>query len=237
MSTSPATWSTATTSATGRRLASTLPPLFRRLLPCQALSPARIAARPLEFVGAPDVRGRAKAPAELLLVDGGVYDNMADQWGGGHRAREERLPARYENRWPDELIVANASAGAAWTPFRWGRVPLLKELFALLRDKSILYSNTTAPRRSALIDRFDEAELRGEGQRGAYVGIEQSPYRVADRWKDGEGPWAERGVRERTRSSLRLKESGWSRADWATTTRDDVDIGTQLSRMDPKGGP
>ncbi|MEM9656138.1 MAG: patatin-like phospholipase family protein, partial [Actinomycetota bacterium] len=140
-----------------------------------AFTPVSIRTRNLGFVG-----GRQGRNARFLrLVDGGVYDNMADQWGTGYAGRVHRLPPAYADKVPDELITVNSSSGATWTATSLLGVPIIGEVRALLRDKDILYDNTTSHRRYALIERFDAARAAGTGTTGAYIGINQSPYVVA----------------------------------------------------------
>jgi len=172
--------------------------------------------------------GQAGADAARLhLVDGGVYDNMADQWASGYRARTDRLPASYADRLPDELIVVNASSGAHWSPTSMLGVPIVGEVKAILRDKSILYDNTTTHRRVALVDRFDLARERGTGMTGTYVGINQSPFRVARFFKDH----ATFGGRARQVLSM-LEAAGISEAAWDQVTRASDSMSTNLSRID-----
>lgn len=198
-----------------------------------AFPPLRLGTARHRFTGAPDTRGMTSPPKYLLLVDGGVYDNMADQWGSGHEAREHRLPKRYLGRWPTELVVANASSGMVWAPFKSARLPLVNEVLALLRDKSILYDNTTAHRRRALIERFDMSERLGEGQRGVYVGIEQSPYRVADVWQAAGEPWTDRAVRSREVIRV-LDAAGYTRDQWTAIALESETVSTNLSRLGPE---
>jgi predicted acylesterase/phospholipase RssA len=98
----------------------------------------------------------------LWLVDGGVYDNMGEQWAqrftsrmaGNAELRAVAGPA------PDNLLVVNASAREGWsTAPVLMRVPLLGELLTMLREKSILYQVGTTNRRSGLIRQFDTARL------------------------------------------------------------------------------
>ncbi len=50
-----------------------------------------------------------RIPAHLVLTDGGVYDNMADQWAQGFSDRVRCWPAlKNEHYEPEELIVVNA---------------------------------------------------------------------------------------------------------------------------------
>ena len=53
-----------------------------------------------------------------------------------------------------DSIVVNASAGIERAQLRSTRVPLKGELRALLADKDVLYDQTTAVRRRALLRRF-----------------------------------------------------------------------------------
>ncbi|HEX7132910.1 MAG TPA: patatin-like phospholipase family protein, partial [Iamia sp.] len=91
----------------------------------------------------------------LLLSDGGVYDNMGDQWaGGGSRGGADEgapVPPPHTAR---QLIVANASAGAQVTPRLRVRWPVLGEGLTLLAVKDVLYDQTTAVRRRLLDLRF-----------------------------------------------------------------------------------
>jgi hypothetical protein len=196
-----------------------------------AFPPVRLPTARHRFTGRPPTPGLDEDPSQLVLVDGGVYDNMADQWGSGHRDREARLPEHFADRWPTVLVVANASSGMTWAPFRWSRVPIVNEVLALLRDKSILYDNTTAHRRRALIERFDQAEQLGEGQRGVYVGIEQSPYRVAQVWRAATGTWAGRAERARRVLDV-LDAAGRSSDEWTSVARSSASASTNLSRLD-----
>jgi hypothetical protein len=174
----------------------------------------------------PRVRTRS-----LVLVDGGVYDNMADQWARGYQNRAHNCPeVVVQANVPEELVVVNASAGMRWTPYRRGRWPLVGELFALLRDKSILYNATTAPRRRDLVDLFEYANETGHGLRGALVNITQSPYRVAHAFEDEVTP---RGDRARTViAALRTAEvaagPAASEAGWVETARLDSAVPTVL---------
>jgi hypothetical protein len=141
-----------------------------------AFPPRPMWARPFRFTGS-----RSPSPV-LALTDGGVYDNMAEEWllsfakrtarfreradevattdpelGGVLRGAAERLAARE----PDFVVIANASGSLgprfAWTTF----LPLVGELFALLRVKSILYDNGNTTRRRLIVDEFIDGDLSG----------------------------------------------------------------------------
>ncbi len=151
-----------------------------------AFAPRMMRARPFGFVG-----GRDGAPV-LALTDGGVYDNMADEWLTGYdkrvaafAKRAENLPegagkaatvamaARLRTRTSSFIVVANASgplgAKFAWTTF----VPLLGEMLALLRVKSILYDNGNSIRRREMVEHF----IAGR-PRGVLVQIDTDPWEI-----------------------------------------------------------
>lgn len=122
---------------------------------------------------------KATRVGRMALVDGGVYDNMADQWGQGVARRNARWaalnPGLHE---PDELIVVNSSA-----PMRFGsvhklRIPLLGEALTFRRDVNVLYDNTTTPRRRLLHALFTEAKRLQRGLTGTVVQVSQSPFDV-----------------------------------------------------------
>jgi predicted acylesterase/phospholipase RssA len=125
--------------------------------------------------------GKAASAKRLVLVDGGVYDNMGDQWAQGLPSRKRRWPTLAAGlQEPDELVVVNASAGMTFPSTAALRLPLFGEVATLMRDKSVLYDNGTSLRRQALVARFQLAELEGKGLRGALVHIPQTPYVVPD---------------------------------------------------------
>jgi patatin-like phospholipase len=98
----------------------------------------------------------------LWLVDGGVYDNMGEQWA---QRWNGRVPGNAElaavaGTAPENLLVVNASGREGWsTAPALMRVPLLGELLTLLREKSILYQVGTTNRRFGLIRQFDTVRL------------------------------------------------------------------------------
>lgn len=131
-------------------------------------------AAPFRFTG-----GRYRAPL-LALTDGGVYDNMADEWLLGYSARARSLAKRAEQirdpaleaalvaaaarlhaHTPRFVVVANAS-GPLGFRFAWASfLPLIGEVFSLLRVKSILYDNGNTTRRRLIVDEFIDGDLTG----------------------------------------------------------------------------
>ena len=137
-------------------------------------------AKPFRFTGS-----RYSSPI-LALTDGGVYDNMAEEWLVGYDARAASLARRLRQRnggdviaarlarhAPQDIVVVNASGPLgfqyAWTKF----APLLGELLSLLRVKSILYDNGNTTRRRYLVSLF-----QGGLRTGIIVHITTNPWRV-----------------------------------------------------------
>ena len=116
-----------------------------------AFSPRLLSAKKLGFT--------KKHRDWMWLVDGGVYDNMGEQFAQGFatRARDDNRLAAQIGAPPDNLLVVNSSGRERWTgaggPLL--RVPVISEVLALLREKSILYQAGTSGRRSAMIVQFD----------------------------------------------------------------------------------
>jgi predicted acylesterase/phospholipase RssA len=123
-------------------------------------------------------QGTEKAPL-MCLIDGGVYDNMAEQWAYGLVKRKRRWKdLAKEVHDADELVVVNASGEMGFESVKRLGIPLLGELFTLLRVIDVMYDNTTSPRRLMLVDQFDKAARIEKGLCGALVTIEQSPFKM-----------------------------------------------------------
>ena len=201
-----------------------------------AFPPRRLASASLDFAypspAEPPNDARPQPfPRWLHLVDGGVYDNMAEQWGVGFARRAQRWPAlnQLASR-PERLIVVNASTGAPFwrMPSPW--LPGLTELRALIRDSDIMYEQTTAQRRLALVDRFEAALLTGKGLPGALVHIGQSPYRVPALFEHATGALAARAARAGA-ALVALHASGVTRAQWDDVARDNAAVTTALAPL------
>jgi hypothetical protein len=168
----------ATTVATAVQASAALPGAF---------PPIRVDVE--EFVRPWTVRPDAPSPLpdRVWLSDGGVYDNMAEQWESGFEGRVERWPALGELQQPAEvLVVANASAAWDWAPFGSPGL-LMREVTGLLRDQGVQYDVSTSRRRSELLTRFRLAEIQSSGLNGVIVMIDRSPYRVCDAFQTGSG--------------------------------------------------
>jgi hypothetical protein len=174
----------------------------------------------------PDVEDRpGERPAYLVLTDGGVYDNMADQWALGFRGRVKCWPdLETSHSEPQDLVVVNSSGGLGWAGYKRSIVPGLGELFTLLKVKDVLYDQTTATRRRLLWDRSRQALAGARGMRVALVNIPQSPFDVAAAFAKGHGPAAERGAAV-------VRALGDTSRAWATDARANAQVKTSLSKM------
>lgn len=189
-----------------------------------AFPPLWLRRSPHAFQPPYDVRS-LKGPF-LTLVDGGVYDNMGDQWPQNVARRNERWaehgPGLNE---PDELVVVNASAPLDWSRSWPLRLPVLGELLALKRDQSVLYDNGTSVRRSAMIARFRYAEREGEGLRGTIVQIDRSPYEVPNAFVGS----PDTGKAARAKRVLELLTD--DQASWDAVVQANTHVKTNLSRL------
>jgi len=132
--------------------------------------PTYLPTAPLKFSGG------TNSCTWLALLDGGLYDNMADQWQFGLRERRDRNGSAIGKIAQDceELIVVNACNNMQWSSVASLWIPLLGEFFSLLRTINVLFDNTTTIRRRFLLDKFS----RQSDFRGVLITLEQSPFRI-----------------------------------------------------------
>ena len=165
-----------------------------RAVQCSACLPVafaarRLSARPFAFGGGHPAPDQPADVGHVVLTDGGVYDNMADDWFDRLPDRLHELGPAVTNHDIDETIVANGSSPTGWSPLRRMLLAVVAEFATLSRVDGVMYEVTTKVRRSALIDDWDAAALAGKGMRGSLVHIAQSPYRTADAFRhDGRFP-------------------------------------------------
>lgn len=192
--------------------------------------PATLPTRQHKFTGAPPptAGGPPNPPAEMVLTDGGVYDNMGEQWARGFAARVKRCPNLGTGRIPpNQLVVVNASARIPWIPFRKRLMPLIGELAALIRVNNILYINTTNVRRQAIVASFNpNAPVTASSLPSALVQIAQSPFAVARAFVNGTTP-----VAERAKQVLNLLADGPSSDAWDEIARENSAVATSLSKL------
>jgi hypothetical protein len=194
-----------------------------------AFPPAWLPTKRHEFTHGAEVD--AAKTRKMSLVDGGVYDNMADQWAQGLEARAKRpRPSGEPYRQAEEMVVVNSSAGLGWDKLRGLRLPAIGELLSLLRDKAVLYDNGNSLRRQALFTRFELAEKTGKGMRGALVHIPQSPFKVPRAFENAAG---ERGERAKAVLAALASEGAKAEERWARDTADNAGEPTTLLSCDP----
>lgn len=170
----------------------------------------------------------------LLLTDGGVYDNMGDQWAGGTAGRTGTNvpdPPPYVAR---RLIVANASAGQQVTPRLRVRTPLLGEAATLMAVKDVLYDQTTAVRRRLLDLRFRVASsaqpLPGQDLRGTLVQIDRTPYALPEVFA-GTDAIGLRARRVLDALDAYAAAGGGDKAWWETQAEANRSVKTALSKV------
>jgi predicted acylesterase/phospholipase RssA len=77
-----------------------------------AFAARKLATAPHQFQRSPSVTEPAAVPSQLVLSDGGVYDNMADEWLDGLASRMAENPSLLVmTPAVDEMLVVNSSAG------------------------------------------------------------------------------------------------------------------------------
>ena len=189
---------------------------------------ARIPTEPHSFTSAPDSPdGPPQPPTQMVLSDGGVYDNMGDQWARGFLGRVRRWPdLRKKRPAPNQLVVVNASARVPWVPFRLGRIPLISEIALLLRVNSVMYINTTNVRRQEIVSSYNpDRPADAAGLASVLVQIAQSPFAVADAFGRGTGPAA-----ARAKAAIEMLGEK-TRDEWARTARENARVATTLSKL------
>jgi hypothetical protein len=180
--------------------------------------PTWMRTRRFGFGGTPESTG--KLPWFVTLTDGGVYDNMADEWPAGVARRAASPHAPSDLKIPSQLVVVNASAGLGWSNVRSLRIPFFGEFLALTRDISVLFDNSASLRMRGLVGWFGSRR----GIQGALVNIEQSPFRIPDAFKDGSSQAAQR-------ARTVIAKLGDTRKTWKQTAKDNTGVKTTLSSL------
>lgn len=191
--------------------------------------PATLPARRHNFTGAPRIPGGPSTPPDyMVLTDGGVYDNMGDQWARGFAKRVALWRDLANGRTPPaHLVVVNASARVPWSPFRRRLIPLIGEVLALLRVMDIMFINTTNVRRQVIFDSFNPAHPeKVSGLPSVLVQISQSPFLVPNAYVQETGP-----VGQRARVVLDFLSQGPSSEAWAQIASQNSAVATTLSKL------
>lgn len=198
-----------------------------------AFAARRLATTPYRFQRGGSVTEPATIAGQMLLTDGGVYDNMADQWLDGLASRmKENAGLQVMAPALDEMIVVNSSAGPNWTaaPASW--LLVRNELNTLARVKDVQYAVSTSTRRHQLVTGWDAAAGLSHGTRGALVQIAQSPFEVPDAFADATAISPERAARAQQALAW-LGDTPGNRAAWAETARQDRAVPTVLRKLGP----
>lgn len=175
------------------------------------------------FVRNPSVTDPPTAPERVVLSDGGVYDNMADQWESGLATRLGVCESLRPIQEPaDVLVVANASEGWGWKPFTaTGRVA--REIAGLLRDQGVQYDVSTSRRRNQLMDRFRTSRETGQGLVGVIVMIDRIPMSLAAAFANGQDD-----VGRRAREAVTFLDAQHSDAEWKAMAARNATVPTTL---------
>ncbi|HJU91290.1 MAG TPA: patatin-like phospholipase family protein [Pyrinomonadaceae bacterium] len=192
--------------------------------------PATLSTKQHKFTGAPppSAGGPPEPPSNMVLTDGGVYDNMGEQWARGYAARIKLCPNLGQGRTPpNQLVVVNASARFPWIPFRRRLLPLVGELAALLRVNDVLYINTTNVRRQAIVDSYNPLDpTKASALPSVLVQIAQSPFVVANAFAKETGP-----VADRAKEVLEFLNGGPTSEQWKQIASDNANVGTSLNKF------
>jgi predicted acylesterase/phospholipase RssA len=180
-----------------------------------AFAPVELEAGPLGLSGT----------KRVVLSDGGVYDNMGDEWEYGFAGRLKSWPelADAQDSSASMLVIVNGSGG--WNALKpIGRRGRAVELAGLLRAKDVQYDVSTSQRRRALFDRFLDAE---SGVKGVFVQITASPFAIID-------SFARRGDESSARSAharIILTEAGYTPEWWKGLTSANAALPTTLAAL------
>lgn len=194
-----------------------------------AFAPRRLPTAPHMFERVPDVDEPPKVPEHMLLNDGGVYDNMGDEWFAGYSGRTRGFEQLKTMCPPvDQVVIVNGSGGWGWQQSK-ARSRLKLELAGVLGSKDVLYNSSTRIRRRGLIDTFRLHERTHEGYVGSLVHIPQTPYEVAEGFEKGDD---DKGARARD-VIAKLGDNPESRKMWKETAAANSGVATTLGKLGP----
>jgi predicted acylesterase/phospholipase RssA len=161
----------------------------------------------------------------VVLADGGVYDNLGSEWDVGYENRHDNIPALTSlQQTPNFLVVASAGKALAWKTI-WPPWRLWWEVAGPLREQSIQYDQTTAPRRSSLIRWFQAGELDlPRARRGVIIQASSSPYDLALDFTKDEDPDKAR----RAAAWVPVLEARRDQHEWQKLARSNANIPTVL---------
>ena len=171
----------------------------------------------------------ADAPAtpvqRIVLADGGVYDNMGEEWSFGFARRAKRSDlVRASQPAAHFMVVSNAGKALGWTTMRRTN-NVWREIRGLVRDQSIQYDATTAQRRRGVVAAFQAGEASGTGPIGVIVHMGTSPVSICNQFM--KSPIAEQ--RNRAREALNVLGSP---DRWEQVVERNKTVGTVLSALE-----
>ena len=193
-----------------------------------AFAPRRLTIETLGLDARPNV------PAAIVVIDGGVYDNMADEWEYNIVGRAKSWPTPMSNVQPHAaryLVVVNASGG--WNdPKPVGVTGLAQEIAGVSRAQAVQYDVSTSHRRRALNATFRTAEREHGGLDGVFVQITDSPYRLATLF----APKPDRtidDIAERAAAAIAYLDAqpGYSEDAWRTLAAESTAVPTTLEAL------
>ena len=192
-----------------------------------AFAPRRLPAARHGFEAIPGVSDPPQPPKHLVVNDGGVYDNMGEEWFAGYADRVRGwpdLPSMCPET--DELVIVNSSGGWGWLPLEKWSI-LRRELVGVMRSKDVLYNTSTRIRRRDLIQTFSANARLGQRPTGALVHIPQSPFTTADGFRSGTDP---RSARAEAVIDA-LGDTDLMRKRWADIARRNTGVKTVLRKL------
>jgi hypothetical protein len=161
----------------------------------------------------------------IVLADGGVYDNMGEEWSFGFARRTQRSDlVRDSQPAAHFMVVSNAGKALGWSNMRPTN-KVWREIRGLIRDQGIQYDATTAQRRRGIVASFRAGEATGQGPIGVIVHMGTSPVAICNQFKNS--PIAEQ--RTRAREALDVLESP---EYWDGVVERNKTVGTVLSALD-----
>ncbi len=194
---------------------------------------ARQSTRSMNFKDSHHADGPVATPRSLVMTDGGVYDNMGDQWANGFPDRLKAWKGLGEGRTPpDQLVVVNSSRRSPWSSFRGGRIPWLGEFILLRRVNSVMYVNTTNVRRQNIVESFDPEQPAPQGLLpGALVQIAQSPFVVAKHFCERKHDDVDDDVRKRANDVVAALGGAGEEDTWRKIAAENSGVATTLNKL------
>lgn len=180
-------------------------------------------------------KGEQTEVSEIVLNDGGTYDNMADQWEYGYPGRSSSWEtlADIQPERGSHIVVVNGSGG-------WNDIKPIKpglgfgdELAGLSRSQGVQYDVSTARRRQALFDRFNDTDnTPDKAMSGVFVQITDSPYRYPHVFATEPARSSDPERAERAEKALTfLREHSHDEAEWKKIVDATSSVETTLARL------